>query len=303
MPVTGRVANAHLSGDERQFELPALDSTQACHMMRYTCSPDATEVRRQKLEAYFAERVLHNKTFICEHWEDCKSSFLNPHPHGKFYEGQLHYLGPCFDLSKDRVRVRVVVIGQEYGGGPACVTMEERAAMITRPPTNPHMRGTLHALQVLLGDGLAEVSAPNQIEIQGVLHHLFDAFALVNYLLCSAVEGDYHGASTPKMRQNCQEHFVNALEALDPTVVVVQGKGFWSDVETALRELGELTQLQEGDEWRLWRADFKGSQDKAFVAMFTHPSSQGRSNWGGKTAYLLNAVRPTLGGIRDAIGL
>jgi hypothetical protein len=105
------------------------------------------------------------------------------------------------------------------------------------------------------------------------------------------------------MRQNCQEHFTKTLEHLDPTVVVVQGKGFWSDVEKAFRDLGKLTDLRKGDEWRLWRADFGGPKDPAFVAMFTHPSSQGQSNWGGKTPYLLNVVGPTLKVIRDAIGL
>ncbi len=143
--------------------------------MQYKCSPTDTEARRQRLGAYFDEHVLRNGIFICKHYGDCKSHFLKRNPNGVYYEGQLHYVGPCFDLSQDGVAVRVVVVGQEYGGGPRCVTTERRAEMMReliegRRALRSHIRGTLGALRILLGERYS--SAANQIEVDGAGDYL-----------------------------------------------------------------------------------------------------------------------------------
>lgn len=55
------------------------------------------------------------------------------------------------------------------------------------PGRNPHMRGTTSALRILFGNGLgADWEGEFVTTVNGERFHVFDAFALVNVLLCSA---------------------------------------------------------------------------------------------------------------------
>lgn len=62
--------------------------------------------------------------------------------------------------------------------------------------------------------------------------HIFDGFALVNYLLCTVLKdprseeahGGGKGYSSPAMRHNCAHHFLRTMEILEPTVIVVHGR-------------------------------------------------------------------------------
>ena len=61
--------------------------------------------------------------------------------------------------------------------------------------------------------------------------HIFDGFAIVNALLCSAVKkppagrNAGKGASSRLMRNNCARHFCRTMEILEPTVIVAEGQG------------------------------------------------------------------------------
>ncbi len=55
---------------------------------------------------------------------------------------------------------------------------------------NPHMRGTANVLRLLFGIPLGADHNSEFMMIEGERIHIFDAFALVNYLLCSAVSAD-----------------------------------------------------------------------------------------------------------------
>ena len=93
---------------------------------------------------------------------------------------------------------------------------------------NPHMKGTTSALRLIFGIPLGTDHNSEFLLIEGKRVHIFDAFALVNYLLCSAVpEGTRNGKATPTMMSNCHGHFRMVMNILEPSVIIVQGKGFW----------------------------------------------------------------------------
>jgi len=184
--------------------------------------------------------------------------------------------------------------------------MPDRSAMVveqtgfqkTFQSRNPHMRGTTSALRLLLGIPFGGDHAQEFIEISpGNKVHLYDMFALVNYLLCSAVSEDEgrRGKSTSTMRDNCLGHFKAILSILEPNVVVVQGKGYWDWIQRAFKGLSKQSDT-------LYQA--KVNQNNVWVAVFAHPSIPDNAhNWGvsDQTPYLLGTVVPTINLIRKEI--
>ncbi len=265
--------------------------------------------RKQNLEKYMAANVLVDNRFICTHFRECQESHT-----GVFYEGQLHHMGKYYDLVVDGRPFRIVVVGQAYGHPPAIVTMEERRQMIViqtgehkrfkagsgLPARNPHMRGTTSLLRLLFGIPLGTDHASEYIQVNDSEKcHIFDAFALVNYLLCSAVrkEGERRDKSTPTMRQNCRSHFRQTLEILGPTMVIVQGIPFWPLVRDSFDEVEDPIDKN----YPLYKAQL--GEKNFLVAAFSHPSAGPPYNWGTNdyTPYLLETVVPTVERIRKEI--
>ena len=268
--------------------------------MRAACEAGTTRARRDALAVYLSDHVLDGQHFLCSHKKECEASQA-----GVFYEGQLHHLGRHYDLTYDGIPHRVVVVGQEFGHPPPRVSLEERYAMLMesaltcrffaepdRPPRNPHMRGTTSALRLLHGRQPGHLHDDEFLRIEDIGRvHLFDTFALVNFLLCSAVKPESRtGISTATMKANCAEHFREALMILAPTVLVVQGIGFWPLVRATLDCVRQITPTH-------FEASLSGSA--ITIAAFSHPSAAFPKNWGAndKTPYLRQVVQPTLDAI------
>jgi hypothetical protein len=65
--------------------------------------------------------------------------------------------------------------------------------------------------------------------------HLFDAYAMINLLLCSAVDhGTAKSRATGIMRKSCSRHLRATLEILQPTLVISQGAGLDNTLFSAL---------------------------------------------------------------------
>lgn len=281
----------------------------------------ATANRIVRLQTYFQEAVLDGGHFICRHATACKSSHR-----GVFYEGQLPHIGHHYDLFIDDRPLRVAVVGQEYGHNPIHVSMRDRHRMIVRDTglgrrfrregshlaRNPHMRGTTSLLRLAFGLGLGSDHASEFLHLPEGRVHLFDAFALVNFLLCSAVplgsaapssafdserfKGAGKGRSTFEMQRNCARHFRETLRILEPTLVVAQGAG----VRSWLKRSFEINVLNPAPLEAL-RID---AQWLPLLAL-THPSAHFPYNWGAneRTPYLLEVVAPAVDvalGRRDA---
>lgn len=268
---------------------------------------ERTARRIEDLEEYVRRNLLDADRFICRHHRDCRAS-APPY----FYEGQMSHVGKHYDLLVDDQELRIVVVGQEYGQAFARVHVEGRTSMIDGSAKegfgrrNPHMRGTTSILRLLLGREPGTDVEGEQLFGDGAASaHIFDGFALVNFLLCSAVKNPPDGvragkgASSPLMRENCARHFRRTLEILEPTVIVAEGQGVRSWIGGPL-ELGpEPPACYKGPAIREV-ARIGGM--RADVLTFNHPSAGGQSAfWGNSvaSAYLKEVVEPTIAGWRN----
>lgn len=268
-----------------------------------------TEKRRERLAKYLGSHVLdEQEKFVCIHCNECKSSHCG---RGSFSEGQLPHLGRHYDIEENKVPLRVVVVGQEYGADRSKISLDVQYKEMLEcghdkrftktaghRVRNPHMRGTTSVLRLLFGGNLGTGHKSEFLHfIDQTSCHLFDAFALVNYLLCAAhASGSTAlGNSTRIMKQNCGSHFRQVLEILEPTVIVVQGKGIWKWVCKCFDDIKPI-------EGVLYRGQIGKAQP--LVASFTHPSARSKYyNWGTneKTPYLKETVLPTVHRIRQLL--
>ena len=264
-----------------------------------------SEAQILEAEQYLSNNVLGDN-FVCQHYNAYKSS----HP-GAFYEGQLHHIGKHYGVTLNGSPLRVVVVGQEYGHPPARVDLRDRYAMIIGSGLgsrftkqqgyevrNPHMKGTTSALRLIFGIPLGTDHNSEFLLIEGKRVHIFDAFALVNYLLCSAVpEGTRNGKATPTMMSHCRGHFRKVMHILEPSVIIVQGKGFWQ--KSIRNSFDSVSQVSDF----VYKA--KLASKESFIAAFSHPSAHFPYNWGinDHTEYLQNTVVPSIKIIHDHLGI
>jgi hypothetical protein len=264
--------------------------------MTVTCNQQKTKTRLLAIQQYLTSNVM-DADFLCPSYQECKLSHS-----GTFYEGQLHHIGQFYDLLLDGLPLRVAVIGQEYGTPPSRVDCQTRHDTIMScgldyrfkaengcEARNPHMRGTTSVLRLIFNLPLGVDHDMEFLVINGDRVHIYDAFALVNYLLCSAVlaKGGKRCMATPRMKKNCHGHFREVMHILNPTVVIVQTKNFWPWVKASFDSI-----RQEKD--YVYRAKLGATE--TFVAAFTHPSARFPYNWGANdhTPYLLETVSPSI---------
>jgi hypothetical protein len=224
----------------------------------------------------------------------------------------MSHVGASFDLQLGGKELRIVLVGQESGlpSGPdarrlgSMVSLGDRYQQVRtesglnsryyadgeHQARNPHMRGTTSALRIIFGHGLGSDDASEWITpTHGDAFHIFDGFALVNRLLCSAgPEGGSRGRSTTTMRDNCLEHLEATLAILDPTLVVLQGALVAKSSTEALPVVRELSP---------YLYESRGASGRRVtVCRFSHPAARGLLRWGDRldAPYLNDVVVPTL---------
>lgn len=223
----------------------------------------------------------------------------------------MSHLGRHFDVTIGGRPLRIVVVGQESGWprGPGArkrgrlVSLETRYQVVhgmsghqrryySEPgyaARNPHMRGTTSALRVIFGKGLGtRFEDEHVVPVNGRPFHVFDGFALVNRLLCSAgPKESSEGHPTPTMFGRCLEHFTATMQILQPTIVILQG----SKVDNRTREVFERRRSYSEN---LHDVRFEGS--RLLLCTFTHPSAHAALRWGDSldAPYLTRVVVPTL---------
>lgn len=266
----------------------------------------ATSRRRiARLRRYVERELLDDGSFVCGDFRTCKRS---RRPGDAFREGTMSHVGKHFDVYRDGRPLRVMVVGQESGWArvPAFrrrVSMGDRTRAVLNGsglsrryyaddehlPRNPHMRGTTSALRVIFGRGLGADWDGEWIEpSKGRPFHIFDAFALVNRLLCSAgPPKSSQGRPTRTMLTNCLRHFEATLSILEPTLIVLQGGLVAKSLAVALPVVRPRSDY-------LYETSLSGN--RALVCSFSHPSAQGALRWGDTlhSAYLVQVVAPTL---------
>ena len=150
---------------------------------------------------------------------------------------------------------------------------------------NPHMKRDDPRLTAHLvwesPDG-----SPGRLHLNRKRVHIFDCFALVNRLLCSAHSEGSRGRPTPTMFGNCDRHFAATLRILQPTLVIVQGKGVWERTRLTLPVRRKLSPT-------LLERDL--NETPTTVCAFTHPSARHPYRWDSPSSpYFREVVRPTL---------
>lgn len=278
--------------------------------LRIASDTRLTAERRRRLQEYMTTRVLGPAGMCCQHLEECKASIRAG---DRFDAGQLSHVGHHYDLRIDETDVRIMVVGQEPGLwslDPAIhhrqgVSLQERYELIHddsgiharyyadtgHPARNPHMRGTTSALRLLLGRGLGTDHDDEFLEsITGERFHIFDAYALVNVLLCAAgPPNSSRGRSSSTMRRNCLAHFDATMQILEPTIVILQGIGVRKWLRPSIDPASETAITQQVSTAKL-------SGVPTVLCSLTHPSAYGLQGWGSSLdrPYLLNTVAPAL---------
>jgi hypothetical protein len=142
---------------------------------------------------------------------------------------------------------------------------------------------------VLLGQGLGTDYAGEFVHpLKGKPFHIFDGFALVNRLLCSAGSvNSSQGRPTATMFSNCTNHFSATLKILQPTIVILQGKAVVTSTSTV---------LERGRTYDQFHYEAHLGSNRMIVCTFSHPSAHGDLRWGDKPTapYLKTVVAPTL---------
>jgi hypothetical protein len=214
-------------------------------MLALTVSTDLPATRRRisRLRRYVNRTLLNETGFVCLHLAECKGSTLPSH---QFREGTMSHVGRRFDLHLGDKALRIMVVGQESGlpkdpNSPwaSNVNTEARYRQVHdrtglqrryyaepgHQGRNPHMRGTTSALRTIFGLGQGLDHEDEFVQpVSGRPFDIFDGFALVNRLICSAgLMHSRQGRPTQTMFRNCSEHFTATTAILEPTLVILQG--------------------------------------------------------------------------------
>lgn len=158
---------------------------------------------------------------LCKHYRICKNSCESVGR--RFGYGQLPHIGAHYALKRNGKDFRVVISAAEQGEDTSYQSVESRTSQIScLTPGNAHMQGTLIALQLLFE--VAVTKGNLNMEIDGKEVQILSAFALPNFLLCSAPWGESSGSAyTVTTQVNCAEHFDAVLGILKPQILIVAG--------------------------------------------------------------------------------
>ncbi len=228
--------------------------------------------RYNRLKDYLSAALYEeDRRFTCAHHETCAASCKD----GKTLQtGEAPGVGDYYSLMVDGKPLRIVVVGISIGwvdfatDGKILHSLEERTSKVHNAdfrPDNPHMRGTILALQTLFGqEAYVNQDGHHSDELFGLqlesgLVNLSMCYAMANRVACSV---GYPGSNrsdktTDLMHENCEEHFLNYLDILEPTVIIVQGDISMPEKYAANNE----------------------ATKPPFILQFPHPSARGLKKW------------------------
>lgn len=243
------------------------------------------------LNAYAqSQLVTADCKFVCSKSGSCAHSVQSRGPAWQLVTGESPYIGRNFSNFDEAGReFRIVFVGKERGGDEANITTARRREIIegyvrAGSPTK-HLLGCFAATTMLLiGDSRGAV-----LEISGQRTHVSKCFALINALSCSAKSrsGVRDASPTTEMKQNCAPHLLAMIEAVQPTIVILQGNGAHEGLHRALptvpdRPTHGLLSVR------------LGGYD-VLVGSFTHPSARGDEQWSNSNSfYFTKYVEPAL---------
>ncbi len=132
----------------------------------------------------------------------------------------------------------------------------------------------------------------------GQNNHIFNMFALVNFLLCSAKADSARDRSSEEMVLNCSTHYIETLKILEPSLVIFQG----------IRRFGvALNAVGLGNCWQKWDKHlgyFKYENLEFVTCEFYHPAYP-LWPWGDKPTrpYFKDTILPSLAKALKEVGI
>ena len=154
------------------------------------------------------------------------------------------------------------------------------------------MRGVTSALRLAVGREPGADRDGEHLRLDGARSpvHLFDAYAMANMRLCSAVvSGTKKSLGNPTMSRNCAPvTWQRRSTILEPTLCIVQGVEVYKALTALMSRRRQIAPHLE-------QARIAGVD--TLVAAFTHPSAMRLTDhWGRLTSapYLYETVVPTI---------
>ena len=168
--------------------------------------------------------------FHCEYFEGCKGckESLPPEFRDILVCGDWTYVGRQYgEASIGGKRAKVLFVSMDRGGrgDPNNKVLEKfedtqwafRDSAYNR--VNPHMAGVDVALEYLLDN---ETSREDRCQ----------QFALTNSVRCRPITGKAESKTTNIMKQNCSSHTRAIIKALEPDIIIAQGRRQNPQIET-----------------------------------------------------------------------
>ena len=165
----------------------------------------------------------------------------------------------CYVGYKYGETIKIVVSALDCGGGGADV-IEDRTSDIIETHNNPHMRGTLRAVSLILGKPTDEES--------------LYFFAMIN--ACKCCNKDKTDHLSTKYYENCSVHKLEEYRILKPDVILFQGK---EDLSLAgcWQYLSEIDDPELDSGLKKYLRKYSDGIIDCFALICIHPSARGRS--------------------------
>ena len=197
-------------------------------MPKWTCNENESKNLFGELNSYMQKKVFGEK------FQDTIPDGLKGVPE-EVLDIQLPHVGINYAMKRNGNPFRIAIFGIEpgarglgdSGNWDMKIKREITEEFNEKPYTrfNPHMKGTLHTLQLLFG--LPVDGDSREIEIDGGRKcKIFDAFCLSNarlYRETSEKSSESAGPIADEIWKNCKRHFKKTIEILQPQIVILQG--------------------------------------------------------------------------------
>ena len=218
-------------------------------MPKWTCNENEAKNLFDELNRYMQKEVFDGK------FKDTIPDGLKGVPE-EVLDIQLPHVGINYAMKRNGKPFRVAIFGIEPGArglGDSGnwdmkvkreITEDFNEKLYTG--FNPHMKGTLHTLQLLFG--LPVDGDSREIEIDGGRKcKIFDAFCLSNarlYRETSESSDESTGSIADEIWTNCERHIKKTIEIIQPQIIILQGDPtaalFNSVFEDQIEKRGEV---------------------------------------------------------------
>ena len=262
-----RIAN-YLFQRRNEMNWKIVDSAMTC--WRTKIKGRQTDLGIGSSEDYSSEGDFH-----CKHFEDCHKSISEGH----IRKGDWTYVGRQYgEASVNGKMAKVLFVAMDRTGKADEENFEDTQAEFRNSALkriNPHMGGVDVELVHLLDK---ETSCEDRCQ----------QFALTNSVRCNPYSEKANSRVTRTMQQNCEHHTEAIIQALEPDIIIVQGK----KPRQSMCRLFNLDSVESYDNrgtgWP-YRSVKIGQREEFLFLLTAHPANYPGFGW--KAGYLPDELK------------